>query len=136
MELPKDKRALGEIFKTAETPNPSEFQGEYFVDMLTALPSLRKLNHRKIFYQENGRTFGCNVILKNKKWGRFFVEQTGGESGRLETIINYGVPENSFISKNIRDQIRRVESGLYIGRFNYILFGKPRFLGYFSLIKK
>jgi len=136
MELPENKRALDEIFKNAESPDPSELSGEYFVDMLTGLPSLKRFNHRKVFRRENGQTAGCNIIFKNKKWGWFFLEQTADGSGRLETIINYGAPQNSLITKRIRDQVRRTGGGLYLGRFNYILFGKSRFLGYFSLAKK
>ncbi len=136
MEPPEDKRALDKIFKDAEIPNPSEFQGEYFVDMLTALPSLKKFSHRKTFRREENKTIGRNILFKGKKWGHFFLEQTGGESGRSKTIINYDVPENSFITRRIRDEVRRAGNGAYLGRFNYIFFGKPRFLGYFSLVKR
>ncbi len=136
MKLPKVKRALDKVFKKAESPNSAELNGEYFVDMLTGIPSLKRLNHRKIFRRKNGQTIGCNIILKNKRWGRFFLEQTVGASERSELIINYDVPKNLFISKRIRDEVRQVGNGLYLGRFNYILFGKPRFLGYFSLEKK
>ncbi|NOY35426.1 MAG: hypothetical protein GXP44_00650 [bacterium] len=137
MELPKNKRALDEIFKNAESLDPSELSGEYFVDMLTGLPSLKRFNHRKIFRQENGQTIGCNIIFKNKKWGCFFLEQTAGlKEGDAKTTINYDTPQNSLITKRIRDCIKKIGDNLYLGRFNYILFGKPRFLGYFSLTKK
>ena len=58
MNLPKNNYKLTEIFKNARTPKLSEFNGEYFVDMLTILPSLRKFSHRKIFYSENDKTLG------------------------------------------------------------------------------
>lgn len=139
MRLPKNNYELKEIFKDAKTPNISEFKGEYFVDMLTGLPSLRKISHRKVFYLENNRILGYNMIFTNKIWGHFFVEEgicEAVDSLRV-VVINYDRAENSFISNRIRDHVRCVEEKtLYLGRFNYIFMGKLRFLGYFSLLKK
>lgn len=139
MRLPRSNDELKEIFKDAKTPNISEFKGEYFVDMLTVLPSLRKISHRKVFYLENNKVLGYNMIFTNKIWGRFFVEEgicEAVDSLRV-VVINYDRAENSFISNRIRDQVRCVEEKtLYLGRFNYIFMGKLRFLGYFSLLKK
>jgi hypothetical protein len=138
MNLPKNNYKLTEIFKNARTPKLSEFNGEYFVDMLTILPSLRKFSHRKIFYSENDKILGYNIIFTNKIWGHFFLEEGICEELNLlrVAVINYNRKENSFISNKIRDYVRCLEENtLYLGRFNYIFMGKLYFLGYFSLSK-
>jgi len=137
MKLPKNNRKLTEIFKQAETPKISEFRGKYFVDMLTGFPTLKKFSHRKIFYPESNKVFGHNVILANKIWGHFFLEE--GICEKIDSlkvvVINYKREKNFFISRGIRDYVRRIEDDLFLGRFNYLLMGKPRFLGYFTLSK-
>jgi hypothetical protein len=138
MKFPKNNKELEEIFKNAQIPEASEFDGEYFVDMLTVLPSLRKLSHRKVFHIENGKALGYNKLFSNRSWGRFFLEEEAcKELGSLPAIlINYDRPENSLLTNGMRDYVRRIEKGrIYIGRFNYLFMGKLLFLGYFSLIK-
>ena len=126
------------MFKSAKMPDLSEFNGEYFVDMLTVLPNLRKFSHRKVFYTKDNRIFGHNILLTNRTWGHFFIEK--GDCKALNSleviIINYSRPENSFITNKIRDHLRCIEQNkLYLGRFNYFLKGRFYFLGYFSLSK-
>lgn len=137
MKLPKNNCELTEIFKNGRTPEVFEFNGEYLVDMLTILPSLRKFSHRKVFYTENNRVLGYNILFTNKIWGRFFLEiGICQEVDSLKVVvINYKRVENSFISNRIRDHIRYVQDGVFLGRFNYLIMGKLRFLGYFSLLK-
>jgi hypothetical protein len=138
MELPKNNYELTKFFKNARTPNVYEFCGEYLVDMLTVLPSLRKFSHRKVFYTKNDRVLGYNLLFTNKIWGHFFLEEGICKEVDLlkVVVINYDKIENSFISNRIRDQLRCIEKdALYLGRFNYLFMGKPQFLGYFSLTK-
>ncbi len=138
MKLQGNTGELDKSFKEAGTPDISEFSGEYAVDMLTLIPSLRRFSHRKVFYQRNNRTEGHNVLLNNTTWGSFFLEQSiCRELGSLNVVlINYNRDGNSFITRGIRDYLRCVEKDtLYLGRFNYIVLGKPRFRGYFSLTK-
>lgn len=137
MELPGNNRNLREIFTKARTPDISELNGEYSVDMLTLIPSLKRFEHRKVFYPGNSGVSGHNILL-NIKWGRFFLEQgTCKELGSLNVVvINYDKPGNLCITKRVRDHLRCVEdSSLYLGRFNVLFLGKLCFLGYFSLRK-
>lgn len=139
MKPPRDNDKLDGIFKNARVPGLFELEGEYFVDMLTTLPSLRMLSHRKVFYKGDNKVLGYNVVFANKRWGHFFVEEgVCEELGLIRVaVINYDRKENSFVSNKIRDYLRCVETDkLYLGRFNYLFRGEPRFLGYFSLIKK
>jgi len=138
MKFPNNNHELTEIFKNVRAPEISEFNGEYFVDMLTVLPSLREFFHRKVFYAEDGGVVGYNVFFKDIVWGRFFVEEGICEevNSLKVAVINYDRVENSFISNGIRDHVGCIEEGtLYLGRLNYLFKGKLRFLGYFSLSK-
>ena len=137
MKLPRNNSRLTAIFKNARVPDIDKFKGEYFVDMLTVLPSLKKLSHRKVFFNENNLVQGHNILLNNRIWGHFFLEHgTCEDVDSADTIvINYARRENSFSFRMI-DYVRCVEDDtLYLGRFNYMIFGKPRFLGYFTLSK-
>lgn len=134
MGLPRNNRKLNEIFKNARTPDIFEFNGEYFVNMLTGIPSLKRFFHRKVFYPKNNKILGYNLFFNNMKWGSFFLEQRSYNEGKV-IVINYDKKENSFITDKIRDYVRRVDKEIYLGRFNYLFFGKPLFLGYFSLTK-
>jgi len=135
INLPRNNTELDAIFRNAPVPALSEFQGEYFVDMLTMLPSLRSFSHRKVFRKEAAGIRGCNVLLRDLPLGRFFVEESACEGfDGSALLINYNVPEN-ILFRRVRDYVRRVDKDLYLGRFNILLFGKPRFLGYFTLTR-
>lgn len=136
MKLPRDERALSELFRGATTPSPSDFAGEYDVNMLTRVPSLRRLSHRKLFRREGGQVVGHNVLLSGMAWGRFRLAQGVCEAaGAVEVVaIDYDVAGNSFLTRRICDHVRCLDQGvLYIGRFNFRLRGRLRFCGYFSL---
>ncbi len=137
MKLSSTNSGLTEIFRNAALPDISEFSGEYLVDMLGFFPSFKRFSHRKVFYLKNGRVSGHNVLF-NRTWGHFFLEEgTCNAPYLLKTaVINYDRKENTFLIRRIRDHVRRVEQGLYIGKFNYVFYGQPHFLGYFSLEKK
>lgn len=83
MEFPKSNKKLGEVFAKAAVPDVFEFEGEYFVDMLTGLPSLRRFSHRKAFYAKEGGALGHNILFKNRIWGRFFLEKGTYRGWRL-----------------------------------------------------
>jgi hypothetical protein len=136
MKLPRNNSELTQIFKDAQIPKVSGFVGEYFVDMLTVLPSLITFSHRKTFFTENNKTAGYNILFTKTIWGHFFVEE--GICKELDSlnvaVINYDRIKNSFIANKIRDHVRCLkENALYLRRFNYLFMGELHFLGYFSL---
>lgn len=136
MQLPGDNNRLTDIFIRARVPDIFEFRGEYFVDMLTVLPSLKRFTHRKVFLTEHNKVKGYNILFRKKIWGHFFLEHGTCEDvdSADAIVINYASRENSFFSYRMIDYVRCVENDtLYLGRFNYMLFGKPQFLGYFTL---
>ena len=123
------------MFDKASVPDLSEFKGEYLVDMVTGLPSLRVFSHRKVFALREGVVVGHNVLFGGLRWGGFFMEYADHGPSKV-AVINYDRPGNTFITKKIRDHVRCMTKGaLYLGRFNYLCAGRPRFLGYFVLEK-
>lgn len=123
------------MFRNARTPHPGEFDGEYYVDMLTVVPSFRRFSHKKVFYSGRGRTEGHNVLF-GREWGHFFLEE--GICEHVESvgtvIINYNSDKNTFLTRKIRDHVRCIEEEKsYLGRFYYLFRGTLRFSGYFSL---
>ncbi len=136
-KLPGSHKELRKIFQTAATPSPDELNGEYLVDMLTVWPRFKRFSHRKVIYLEHDKLEGHNVLF-HTVWGRFFIEEEVCEEVSQVNVllINYNREGNSYLIRGIRDQVRCLRKDeLYIGRFNYLFFGKLIFLGYFSLEK-
>lgn len=139
VELPKGNGRLTEVFKNGDARSIRDLKGEFYVDILTGLPSFRKLNHRKKISIEHGDHRGFNTIFKkNRVFGHFKVEpDTCKELESLKVIkLDYYVPENSFVLNRMIDRIRCIERrNLYLGRYYLRIFGKHRFMGYFKLEK-
>ncbi len=136
--LPKSNRALWEVFKNGRTPEIGEFRGAYLVHMLTVLPSLHRLNHRKVFVSAGNEVTGKNIFFRKRGWGHFFLEKSmlDGPQQLQVVVINYRMPGNTILTRNIRDLVRAVDGQrLYLGRFNFLIGRKLVFLGYFSLTK-
>lgn len=136
--LPKSNKALWQVFKNGRIPQVREFQGEYLVRMLTMLPSLHRVKHRKSFETDDKGSVGKNILFRNFAWGNFFLEEGALEKPeKLEAvIINYATRKNTCMIRRIRDFVRAVDGDrLYLGRFTMVILGKPVFLGYFSLTK-
>jgi len=138
MKLPRNARQLEALFREAAAPLPHEFQGEYAVDMLTGLPSLKWAGHRKRFFELGGRPSGHNVLLGGWVWGRFALGASAcwDMDGLPAVLIDYGRAGNSSVSRPMRDYVRRIEPGRYLGRLYYSVRGRLWFLGFFSLEKK
>ncbi|MGA1821498.1 MAG: hypothetical protein ACMUIG_03110 [Thermoplasmatota archaeon] len=139
IELPKGNSRLTEVFKAGDAGSSRDLKGEFYVDILTGLPSLRKLNHRKRISIEKGDHRGFNTVFRKKKvFGHFKVEpDTCEELDSIKVIkLDYYVPENSFIMNRMIDRMRCIKRRkLYLGRYYLRLFGKHRFMGYFTLEK-
>ncbi|MFH1645970.1 MAG: thioredoxin [Candidatus Omnitrophota bacterium] len=107
--------------------------------MLTILPSLRFLFHRKYFFKDKKDVMGYNILLKNARWGYFSVSE--GSCANFKNLpcltVDYNCDKNSFVTKGVIDYVRCIEKHkTYLGRFNVRIGGRILFLGYFSLIKK
>lgn len=138
MEFPKNNIELDSIFKNGSEPVIDEFEGEYWVSMLTGMiPNFRWVGHRKRFFDEEGKKVGKNIILLNSTFGYFKVEK--GKCDDLNNlnvmILNYGEKRN-FLTRSVRDKIRRIEDNIFLGRYYNVMDGSYYFKGYFSLIKR
>lgn len=134
MELPKDNEKLDEIFLNGTEPDPDEFKGDYWVDMLTGgIPSFRWAGHKKRFFEK----IGNNFVLRMVPFGHFIVAK--GECDDLDNlkvvILDYGNGKN-ILTRSIRDKIRKINDTLYLGRYYAAIGDTHKFKGYFSLEKK
>lgn len=134
MALPRRARELELVFDSAPAPEASELSGAYTVDMLTRLPSLKWLGHRKRFFVLEGRPAGHNLLFCGWVWGRFILKPGEcGDRGGPALFIDYGQAGNSFVTRPMRDYVRRVGDGHYLGRLYYQLGRRRLFLGFFAL---
>jgi hypothetical protein len=131
-----DARKIGKLFAGGSPVNPLYLLGEqggpseWMVRMLTGpVLDLGFLHHRKRFWLRGGRVVGCNILGKDFRWGFFTVEE-----GDSFTTIDYSDERND-LSHLISDEVRLPDGpeNLVVGSFRLKLFGKPRFVGYFSL---
>ncbi len=138
MNFPKDNQKLDHIFINGAKPSTGEFDGEYWVNMLTGMiPNFRWAGHRKRFFIKSDTHIGQNLVLLNNSFGYFTVEQGQCEElgGVGVVILNYG-NKNNFLTRSVMDKIRKIEPGLYLGRYYKVTDNRVKFNGYFSLNKR
>ena len=138
MNFPKDNKQLDQIFIKGSEPSIEEFVDEYWVKMLTGMiPNFRWAGHRKRFFSESGNKIGKNIILSNSAFGHFKVElgQCDDLNDLKVLILDYGERKN-FLTRSVRDKIRKIESESYLGRYYNVINGTYHFKGYFSLEKR
>ena len=138
MDLPKDNNQLDQIFINGSEPSIEEFEGEYWVAMLTGkIPNFRWAGHKKRFSDEDVDKTGKNIILSGITFGHFNVEP--GRCDDLDdlqaVILNYGNNKN-LLTRSVRDKIRTIENGWYLGRYYSDIDNSLQFRGYFSLERK
>ena len=122
---------LEKTYQNGTPPNPSELWGVYKIKMLTGIfPDLSRFGHIKKFYSMNSNVVGCNSFNHHFKWGYFKVYTSS------KTVIDYDLKVNWF-SRRIKDNVVTITpQKLYLGKFYYMIFGKPRFIGYFTMEKQ
>jgi hypothetical protein len=156
MRLFPANKELEAAFLSAKAPSPESLLGpegqpaEWRVHMLTGpIPRLRR--HRKSLESTDVPSkpgepaekcvVGCNITDEDNRWGWFqledavFDEKIGGD-GKPVLLINYAVPKNGRVTRNIRDEVRCTKNpDVLLGRFYYLLLGHKFFLGYFTLTR-
>ena len=152
-----DTTQLGKIFSGAESPESEEICSRFKVLLLAGtvdnyLPTpLKKLKARffsgplfplknielETACQEEDAKGTKYLVPGGELRLKLFDFKVGTETsefdGRDSLNLNYDTPKNILFIKNFRDEIRKVNSGLYIGRVYIMTGAKARFLGYFSL---
>ena len=145
-----NRKTLDAIFLEGETPSIAEMVGvvDGSVGSLKYIPDLKLLRkfinlgwvpwRGKIFYEVSPTE--SKGINRFRVWPFKFLRY------RCETTIkpplvgpndvyclNYDLPGNPGIIRRVRDDIKRVGDGVYLGSANMRLRGKQRFVAYFIL---
>lgn len=133
------KKKLKKLFERGAVLDPLRLLGkdgnmsEWSVHMLTGpVLDLGFLRHRKrfCFNPVSERVEGYNVLGRDRYWGYFVIRK--GDSS-TPTTIDYDDSRNGF-SQVVVDEVRATDyDGLVVGRFCVRLFGKKRFVGYFTM---
>ena len=131
--FPRSNRQLREMYDQGALPSPDEFAGEYAVDILTGpVPSGRVFGHRKRYTVEGGHRENCNVLFRNSRFGYFRLAES--TVGQRCAVFDYDDRRNTIL-RRMRDHVRRVGDGAYLGSYNLLIGGRLRLVGYFSMVK-
>lgn len=150
-----DAEALGRLYRDARTPALAEVEGDLDGRMLAVLRAgplravLRSLAARRAF-PWRGKSFktlgaergeGINRVFgdddKGRRWFRFETFIGPSRAGAFDAFqLDYDNPANPFFIRAIKDEIREVAPGLYLGQAYVVIGGKPRLALYFGLRKR
>lgn len=78
---------------------------------------------------------GINRVFGDTtRWFRFetFIAPSRADGGPAFQL-DYDNPDNPFFIRAIKDEVRQVAPGLYLGQAYVLMFGKPRLALYFAL---
>jgi len=137
MKFPKSNKELDVLFLSGKNPVAQDFVGEqYYVDILTGIPSARRFNHRKLFFKDGDLYHGNNIVFGSYNFGYFNMEQANDAALNVPVLVlNYHQPKTSFLFKNMIDHIVELENKAnYLGRYYMQDGDKLKFDGYFSLV--
>lgn len=154
LEMPASQ--LNKIFAGAETPKCEEISGCYRCLWLAGeveryLPKLLKklrvvIAGSRLFpwkgmeiekkFDKDSIT-GANLLFDMYKGVKMFhfdarIERSGFDS-KDSLVFDYDIEKNFLPFRKLKDEIRKVNSNLYLGRGNLILANKPRLIAYFTL---
>jgi hypothetical protein len=152
-----DLAALGaaeclQLYRSAATPRVSDLDGD-LVGRMLAVPwawrfvagPLRSWA-RSRFFPWQGKTFrslsddrgeGINRVFGNRfRWYRFETYVGPSRAGRFDALqLDYDNPGNPFFIRAIKDEVREVAPGLWLGQAWLAVGRKPRLAVYFGLQK-
>jgi hypothetical protein len=150
-----DPAALAALYAGARTPVLEDMDGPLVGRMLavTVLPrflagllrwfaALASFPWRgKTFtYKEGGRGEGINRVFGDRKprtWFRFDTFVAPSRAGAFDAVqLDYDNPGNPGFIRAIKDEVREVAPGLYLGLAYFMLRGRPRLVLYFGLQKR
>jgi hypothetical protein len=158
-----DWATLGDLYRRAEVPSVPELDGDLRGRMLAVrgtgriwfglLRAFAAWHHfpwrGKSFWSgsrlERGdginRVFGSaggvtGAPVPSRRWFRFetFIGPSRADSGQAFQL-DYDNRDNPFFIRAIKDEVRQVAPGLFLGQAYLRLLGKPRLILYFALGK-
>lgn len=145
-----DPDSLQEFYERARVPAIPDVAGDLRGRMLAVVvlpPSLfesvRKLAGRE-WFPWRGKSFSPLTQDKGEGWNRIFSDRF--KRYRFETFVgpsragdfdavqlDYDLPENPFFIRAIKDEIREVRDGLWLGQAYLNTGAEPRLVLYFAL---
>ena len=145
-----NRRGLDEIFLSAQTPTMDELNGMVDGSVLAGRFALNIRLVRMIlnlgWLPWRGKIFETDGGSEGKGINRFKVGPLKFLRYRCETRItgpllegtdvfclNYDLSGNPWFIRRLRDDIRKIEDGLFLGTASFRMFGKHRFTIYFLL---
>jgi hypothetical protein len=149
--LAKRPAELLEIYRSASVPRIDDLQGDLRGRMLgfnKEIPLFKDLT-RTVASQDwfpwRGKSFssegqaptgeGINrLFVDRNKWFRFETSVGPSRAGNFDAVqLNYDLPENPFFIRAIKDEIREVRPGLYLGQAYARVLGRDNLVLYFGL---
>ena len=149
--LELDSEELAELYRNASTPTIAELDGDYRGRMLAVPPAGRALQALSrqwagsdYFFVWQGKSFqpladevgrGVNRLLVDRLHRYPFLTRVKPSAfGEFDAVeLDYDLPENPFFIRAIRDEIRRLDDGLYLGQAYVRLGGSEQLVLYFGL---
>lgn len=132
MWVRRHEPTLDSCYAAGRCPELMELEGVFAVKMLTGLlPDFSRFQHRKIIC--NGR--GSNVFWDKAEWGYFSVSYNHLDGGRESVLLDYDQRENPLYFRRIRDCVKAITNGYFLGTFNYLVGSRLVFVGYFLLCR-
>jgi hypothetical protein len=145
-----DGETLRRLYETARAPKLAEVAGDLRGRMLAVVvlpPSLfepvRKLAGQG-WFPWRGKSFTALDKDKGEGWNRLFTDRF--KRFRFETFVgpsraggfdalqlDYDLPENPFFIRAIKDEIRELRPGLWLGQAYLNLGAQPKLVLYFAL---
>ena len=144
------RRELDGIFLSAQTPTMEELNGMVNGSVLAGLFAL---NNRLVriflnlgWFVWRGKIFETAGENEGRGINRFKIGPfrflryrcatriTGPLVGTTDVFcLNYDLPGNPWYIRRVRDDIKKIDNGLFLGTANFRSFGKYRFTVYFLL---
>ena len=145
---------LAQLYRAADTPTVPALDGD-LVGRMLAVPALPRWMFGALrrfaawtFFPWRGKSFrsrdaargdGINRVFgdrKPRRWFRFETSLAPSRAGAFQAFqLDYDNPDNPRLIRAIKDEVRQVAPGLYLG-LAYLMWRKqPRLMLYFGLAR-
>jgi hypothetical protein len=147
-----DCAALLALYRQGDTPAIAAVVGDLRGRMLAVrgaggwLFRMLRAFARWRFFPWRGKSFtarsategeGINRVFSDRKparWFRFATRIEPSRAGAFDAFqLDYDNPDNPFFIRAIKDELREVAPGLYLGQAYVVIAGRPRLALYFGL---
>jgi hypothetical protein len=141
---------LAHLYRTAETPRVSDLDGDLRGRMLAVPPAGRSLaplvralgawdrfpwRGKSFHATDDAHGEGINRFVTDRfrRYG-FSTSIRPSRAGDFDAVqLDYDRRENPFVIRGIKDEVRRIEPGLFLGTAWVVRRGTPRLVCYFGL---